>query len=200
MAKLIYSSDNYLQGMLELLPKGPAWELDDNNLLYRLMRVCADEFARIDMDIAQLIEESDPRTASMTLQDWFDEWGIPDECLKLLQNPTTEDYRKVLLLKITTLGLTFEELVKVIAAYLGYNASIGDTDIFTVKSLCDAHIYDASWRNTALIVSADATSVDLFKVTDRVSKRLAEWGDDLWECLITSLSPAHCNVIFKYGE
>jgi uncharacterized protein YmfQ (DUF2313 family) len=200
MGKLIYGSSNYLQGMIGLLPKGPAWELDESSLFYRLMQICADEFARIDLDIAQLVEESDPRTASATLSDWFDEWGIPDDCLKLLDDPTTEDYRKVLILKITTLGLTFEELVTVIGNYLGYDASVGDTDIHTVASTVDARLYDVSWRNTALIVSADETVVNLLTVDDRVSMALAEWGDELWECLITALAPAHNNVIFQYGS
>ncbi len=199
MGKLIYTADQYLEGMVGLLPKGPAWELDDSSLFYRVMQICADEFSRIDADIAQLIEESDPRTANKTLQDWFDEWGIPDDCLKLMDNPTTEDYRKVLILKIQTLGLSYEELVAVIADMLGYNASIGNRDTFRVNFRVNQRVYDNTWRYTALIISEDETTVNYFRATDRVSMALAEWGDELWECLITALTPAHMNAIFQYG-
>jgi uncharacterized protein YmfQ (DUF2313 family) len=198
--KIIYDELAYLQGMQSLLPQGPAWEFEDDAIFKKFMAVCACEFARIDADIAQLIEESDPRTASLTLSDWFDEWGIPDDCLKLMLNATTEDYRNVLILKITTLGLPFDQLVQVVANLLGYNSYIGNTDIFTVKSLVSQRIYDDKWRYTALIISVDSTLVKYFRTTSRVSMALAEWGDELWECLIRSLAPAHCNLIFQYGE
>ncbi len=200
MGKLTYTASDYLAGLRALLPHGPAWDLGDDALVTRLLDTFACELARIDADIARLVEESDPRTASATLSDWFDEWGIPDDCLKLLTDATTETYRKVLILKITTMGMTFEELVAAIASVLGYDASIGDTSVFTVASTVDDAIYGVAWRLAALIQVADETTVDFFTADDRVSMALAEWGDDLWECLVTSLAPAHINVIFQYGS
>ncbi len=99
MAGLNHSASEYLQALRLLLPPGPAWQLDESCYFVKLLELAAREFARIDADITNLIRESDPRTASVTLFNWFDEWGVPEECLKAYSDASLEDYRNVLVTK-----------------------------------------------------------------------------------------------------
>ena len=201
MADLGFDETQYFNALKQLLPLGPAWELEDTDLRMRCLFLCAQELARIDADILAAIDESDPRTASKTLQEWFDEWGIPDDCLKLLGDMDIEQYRKVLLTKITTLGYTFSELVKYIGANFGFdNVSIGLRAPFRVSSRVNERIFNYSWQNWIITATSAETNITRFRVDNRASIPLAQWGNELFECLIKSFSPAHKGIIFNYGE
>ena len=199
--RLGYSADDYYQAMKALLPKGPAWELEDSAPLMQMLYVAAQEFARIDADILTLVKESDPRTASVTLSDWFDDWGIPDECLKLLDSAGLDEYKRTLVTKISTLGYSFGELVELIATSLGYeNVSLDTFETFTVGSTVDKAMYDDRWITYFMTITVDKYNAKFFLSDWSVEKPLAEWGDQLFECLVKSLAPCHANVIFLYGK
>lgn len=199
MADLGFDETQYFNAVKQLLPPGPAWELEDTDLRMRCLFLCAQELARIDADILAAIDESDPRTANKTLQLWFDEWGSPDECLKDL-DIDIEQYRSVLLTKISTLGYTFSELVSFIGLNFGFeDVSIGLRDPFTVNSRVSERIFDYHWQNWIITATASDSNVRLFRVDDRVTMPLAQWGNELFECLIKSFAPAHKGIIFNYG-
>lgn len=194
-----YTKEQYYQALKKLLPQGPAWELTDDSVFLKMLEVASCEFARIDADIARLIKESDARTANVTLSEWFYQWGIPDNCLKLLPDATTEKYRAVLVSKISSLGSSFGELVQLISNALGYkNVNIKTFKTFKTTSTVDARVYDDRWVNWFMAVTLEKGNIHIFQVSDRSNERLRDWGDELFECLIKSFAPAHCSVIFQY--
>ena len=196
-----YTSEEYYQHMQQLLPSGPAWELDDSTFFMELLKIASLEFARIDADIVKLINETHAQTASATLQEWFDTWGIPDECLKALTDASLEDYRNVLVNKIATLGFTFGELVELIATSLGYQGvSIETFPPLLVTSKVNNRAYDYDWKHYFMTVTIDATNTQYLRANSRTSARLAVWSDQLFECLIKSLAPCHTNILFQYGD
>ena len=119
MGRVSFTTDNYYDAMKKLLPQGPAWELEDNTFFMKMLYLAALEFARLDADISKMIDESDPQSASVTLLDWFHQWGIPEECRA--EDDDLEVLRTELLIKIRTLGLTFQELVYLIGQSCGYS-------------------------------------------------------------------------------
>ncbi|MDY6471403.1 MAG: hypothetical protein SPK70_10085, partial [Succinivibrio dextrinosolvens] len=70
-----FTVSEYQSALKKLLPQGPAWEDELSDLMVAVIDLASREFQRIDHDISQLIDESDPRTASVTISDWFKEWG-----------------------------------------------------------------------------------------------------------------------------
>lgn len=202
MAKLTgYSAEDYYSAEKKLLPPGPAWELPDSCFFMKMLDLAALEFARLDADIARLIAESDPRTASVTLQEWFYQWGIPDDCLAAVSGADIELWRKVLIAKICTQGLAFGELVKLIGQALDYSRTeIGTFPVYTVASRVDKRIYGSRWRDWFMTITVDGTNVQRFRANTRVSQPLAMWGDQIFECLVKSLAPCHCGIIFQYGS
>lgn len=201
MAGLNHSASEYLQALKFLLPPGPAWQLDDNCFFVKMLELASREFARIDEDIEALIKESDPRTASVTLNQWFKEWGIPDDCLKAYSEATLEDYRNVLVTKYVTQGYTFSELVALIGKTLGYSdVSINNFKIFKVNSRVNERVYSPKWSNWFMAITVNKVNERKFLTTSRVSERLSKWGDTLFECLVKTLAPCHTDVIFQYGD
>lgn len=200
MAKLGYTAEQYQEALRKLLPHGPAWDdLDGSCFFMKMLTLASLEFARIDADIVRLIDESDPTTASVTLGDWFHQWGIPDECTKNT-DATLEQLREVLLLKIRALGLTFAELVPIIGKICGYAETKLDTaDTFTVASTVDCALYSDDWADWFWTVTVSDLNRKYFTVDGRVNEFLATWGNELFECLIKHYTPAHTGVIFKYG-
>lgn len=201
MAGLNHSASEYLQALKLLLPPGPAWQLDESCYFVKLLELAAREFARIDADITNLIRESDPRTASVTLFNWFDEWGVPEECLKAYSDASLEDYRNVLVTKYATQGYTFSELVSLIGNALGYSeVSIDNFNVFRVTSRVNERVYSPKWSNWFMTITVNKINERKFLTTSRVYARLAQWGDVLFECMIKNLAPCHTDVIFQYGE
>ncbi len=201
MAELGRTADEYYLALKKLLPKGPAWELDDSSFFMEMLKLSALEFARVDADIVRLINESDPRTASVTLLEWFHQWGIPDECLKLYSDEEVETYVNILVAKISTQGLSFIELIQNLALVLGFTGvNVNDYDVFTVDSRVDERIYGLEWLYYIRTVTVDEIPITDFLTTSRVHSRLREWGNQLWECMVRSLAPCHFNIIFQYGS
>lgn len=201
MAELGRTADEYQLALKKLLPKGPAWELDDSSFFIKMLQLASLEFARIDADIIRLINESDPRTAEVTLSDWFHQWGIPDECIRLYGEDDITTYVQALIAKISTQGLTFIELLKILATSLGYSGvELGNYEPFTVDSTVDQRLYSEDWIYFVRMITVDKVPVRELTVDSTVDKALAEWGNQFWECMVKSLAPAHLSLIFQYGE
>jgi uncharacterized protein YmfQ (DUF2313 family) len=63
----------------KLLPPGSLWNLEGDSELHKLLLGAGDELQRVEDRGADLIEESDPRTATETIGDWEEMLGLPDE-------------------------------------------------------------------------------------------------------------------------
>lgn len=87
-----FSEDSYTRMLIGLLPKGKAFNTVAPTL-YKTLQAIAVELARIDARAKQLIEESDPRTASETLAEWEQMLGLPDD--RVLEIPATDDERRL---------------------------------------------------------------------------------------------------------
>jgi uncharacterized protein YmfQ (DUF2313 family) len=60
------------------------WDLETDSKLYRTLSAIADELERVRQRGLQLMEETDPRTASETLEDWERCLSLPDMLIAVL--------------------------------------------------------------------------------------------------------------------
>lgn len=126
-----------------------------------------------------LYTEMDPRTVDSMLLDWEIMAGLPDPCVDAGQ--TKEARRMALLAKLINLG------GQSIAYYINLAAALGYT--ITVTEGPAAHVWTIH------------TSLDNyweFTVTDSAADPLAYWGNQILECVINRLKPAHTRVIYSY--
>lgn len=193
------TKDDYLQQLQNHLPSGPAWPRDVESLTTKILDSFAEEYARIDGRIDNLIDEADPRTTLELLPDWERVVGLPDPCVQAAQ--TVQERRAALLAKLTTLGGQSIAFFIELAAYLGYTITITE---FTPFRAGISRVGDAltgkdwwfAWR-----INAPATTSTWFRVgQSAVGEPLQAFGNELLECVFNRVKPAHTVLIFAYGE
>lgn len=192
------TATDYLAQLQALLPQGPAWPREADAALTKLLLAWADELSRVDGRAADLVEEADPRTTSELLADWERVAGLPDACVEALAGTqTTAQRRAALVAKLTTIGGQSPAYFVALAAALGYTVTITEYKTFTVRSKVNDPLNDTPWRFT-FTVTAPLNTVRRFNVRSPVNEPLAAWGNELLECVISRLKPAHSHVLFAY--
>lgn len=193
---------DYEHQVNELLPRGPIWKRTFGGVLDAVLYALSREAARIDARACAVLEEADPRTSTEELQRWFDDYGIPSECLAAILDPSMEQMRQELLAKITSnLGLT-KAFFQSLAASLGYDAEVVTYHVHTVEDNVEHPLYDEQWTvvMTIGIRVYGGGHAEILDVTWRANEPLARWGNALLECMVRALAPAHVYVIFMYEE
>lgn len=92
----------YLRLLQSLLPRGAAWNRDDDSVLSQLLLGEAVEFARVHERSDDLITERDVRNSSELLFDHELDLGLPDECF--VGTPTVQERKDAAYAKLTFRG------------------------------------------------------------------------------------------------
>lgn len=192
------SANDYLRQLQALLPEGAAWARDKDGVLAQFLHALAYEFARIDARVERLINENDPRTALEMLRDWERAFGLPDQCMQAAD--TLIERQNILHEKVTRIGDQSRQYYVDIAARAGYQIGVTDFNAFmTGVSRTGDPLNGIDWLY-AWRVNAPATTVVEFRTgRSATGDPLRDWGNDILECLINRIKPAHTVVQFAYG-
>lgn len=193
------TADDYLVQLQALLPPGPAWSTDPGASITQLLAGLSGELVRVDGGAVALLEEADPRTTAELFLDWERVAGLPDACAEAFGGEQTMQQRRAALIgRLTTLGGQSPAYFIGLAAALGYAITITEFSRFTVSSTVDLPLYGDAW-DFAWQVNAALNTITTFNVKSTVADPLAAWGNELLECVISRLKPAHTSVIFSYS-
>ncbi|MCP4352281.1 MAG: DUF2313 domain-containing protein [Desulfobacterales bacterium] len=113
-------SRDYLKLLQALLPVGNAWPREFGTVMSRLLLGMSDGYQRVHNYFLNIIEESDPRTANITLVDWERFCGIKDP-----QNQLQDRRNEVVTILISKGGQSkayFEKLTEL----MGYEVEISE--------------------------------------------------------------------------
>lgn len=198
---MAYSAPQYVGQMQALLPTGAAWPRDPDATLTQLLAALAEEFARVDARVEQLVTEFDPRSAYELLDEWEAALGLPDACTAAA---TTVSARQAAIWrKLAFVGGQSRAFYIGLAAALGYAIEIHefDPDVDDFDGSLTALIAGGRYRFVWRVHVLNAGDFTFFRMGDEIGGRFRE-GDtsiDL-ECIITASRPAHTHVIFSYPE
>ncbi len=195
------SANDYREQMQGLLPQGPAWPRADDAPLTKLLDGLAQELARVDASGDDLLNESDPRLAYETLSDWERVAGLPDRCWMTFYSNSVASRRDALLMRLTGLGGQSPGYFATLAVMLGYtDVSVTEYTPMTCASSCNASLNTASvgWPFTWTL-SLPIDRIAVMPCNGACTDSLRDWGDDILECVIRKLRPAHTTVLFSYG-
>lgn len=192
----------YKEQLQALLPPGRLWDAlrEDGSLADRLLAAQAEEFARVNGRVDDLLDEADPRTTMELLEEWEAWAGLPDICTGAMG--TLQERRDALVQKLTSRGGQSRAYFLELASSLGYTVTIDEFRPFICgKSRCgdqlnggaDARFY---WR-----VNVGAAKVIGFVCGG------SQCGNSLGkidragvlECLLQRLKPAQTEIIFNYS-
>lgn len=186
----------YAREFQQLLPRGAAWNLEPGSTLTRLLLGLADEYARVDDRAKVLVDEWDPRTTLELLADWERVYGLPDPCVG--SDPSVVQRRNSLVAQIINLGGQTPAYFIAVAAALGFTVTITEFDEYSVEDDVDAFINGPAWAY-AWQVNAPLNTVFEMTVDDLVSDPIASWGNEVLECVLERIKPAHTDVLFSYS-
>lgn len=193
------NAESYLHKLQALLPKGRAWAHEVGSVLTNLLTGIAQEFARIDVRIDELLDETDPRTTSELLPDWERVAGLPDPCVTIDQ--TLAQRRLALESKLTMQGGQSRPYFIEMADALGYpNTTIDEYSTFNCgESGCGDPLWTEDDRFTWQINLPSDGAITYFSCGESTcGEPLQAWGDEAIECRINKFKPAHTTVVFAY--
>lgn len=112
------SANQYREQLQALLPSGAAWPRNQGAILTATLDALAQELARVDVRMGDLLNEADPRTTNELLTEWERSRGLPDPCVT---GPLTSDQRRNnLVAKVTNLGGQSPMYFLLVAERLGF--------------------------------------------------------------------------------
>lgn len=173
--------DQYKQQLIALLPTGPAWpSLNSDTNFSKLIEGLAEELARVDVRIHSLLEEAFPNTTLELLPDWERVAGLPDQCTGELG--TLQQRHNALMGVLTTKRRLSKAFYIDLASRIGFLIDITELPNFT-------------WRVTAAL---DVNAVYFKTGLSVIGEPLVSSLNNLLECVIQKLKPAHTIVEFNY--
>jgi uncharacterized protein YmfQ (DUF2313 family) len=147
----------------------------------------------------QILLESDPRTAVVTLSDWERVYGLPEpEIVAAGISQSVQERRAALVAKVNLEGGQDIPFFINLAAALGYAITITECQPHTTEHDTEHPVYDEQYRfvwyvNAALVTLRESTTEDDTEMPTAV------WGNALLEAAIRRYKPAHTHVLFSYA-
>jgi uncharacterized protein YmfQ (DUF2313 family) len=175
-----HTRDDYFYALAALLPPGAALPRTRDSRLGQLLYALTAELARHDARCADLLNESDPRTATELFAEWEAWAGLPSPCLAS-ETLTLGQRRALLIDKLTDPGGQRPQDYIDMAARFGHTITIREHVYtpWTVTTPINKSIFGCSWR--------------LVWIVDMPSSGLG-----FLECLIRSRAPEHTSVLFTH--
>jgi uncharacterized protein YmfQ (DUF2313 family) len=160
------------------------------------------EGARLDAALAlsvTAVDGVDPFRSLTWLSDYERVYGLPDACAR--DGQTLQE-------RISTLAVAVLERHGVsrtfyiqLAAVLGYQIEVEEYQPFRAGiSRVGDRLTNVDWMY-AWAIRASAQTTHRFRAGRSLAgEPLAWWGDELLECVMRRLKPAHTAVLFTYGD
>ncbi len=182
-----HSPEGYARQLKQLLPRGSLWLLEQGSELSKFLVAIADEFSRVDARGVNLIDESDPRTATETLDDWESALSLPDERVTEISTDPAER-RLAVTQKYTNRGGQSPSFFVAFAAECGYTVTI--SNFHTSVARCGAaRCGEARTESKRMLFKM------LVTVTAIASTALPV---ETFERVITHAVHSHATVTFAY--
>jgi len=114
---------DYLQQLRQLLPPGPAFDLELQPDWAQIVAALAPELARVDGNGEALLLEVNPATATALLPYWEGYLGLPDVCV-VPGSQTLEERRQAVITKLTATGAPQLSYYRKLGTQVGINVDI----------------------------------------------------------------------------
>lgn len=192
--------EKYKSMIKNLLPTGLAWPRNEDTNLSSFIEALAVEVSRVDMRVDDMLRESYPLTSSELLTDWERIVGIPDECVGLSE--TLQERREAVDRKLSSIGGQSKAYYIDVAARLGFDITIDEYTPFRAGfSRAGDPVTSEEWAHVWEVNTAETDTIRYFRAGQSTAgEALAKWGNEILECIINQLKPAHTYVIFTYGS
>jgi uncharacterized protein YmfQ (DUF2313 family) len=189
---------DFLAALQKYLPRGWAWTRSPGATLTALLSAIADCWTAFHQSVTNFSEvESFPPTANAMLADWETAYGLPDPCAGPAGSVTAR--RQALAAKITEQG--GQSIAYLIAYALQYGFVVTITPFRAARvgiSCCGDHLNGPPWDFAFAVVAPPSSLTFSLAGQAVMGDPLVTWGNDILECLIRRIAPAHLVALFHY--
>jgi len=206
----------YKELLVNLLPPGRLWRPKEQPVFSKVLESTAQELCRVDDRVKQMLLEVDPRTTDESLDTWETMLGLPDECSPDEQTP--DERRNQLVQKLTNIGGLSKTFYEFVGAQLGFDITVenrlnfvagraraGDALTnyfnrhFVAGSVAGTPLAEVGWR-FVFNVEMPITAAEHFVAGSEAGEPLRTFSNELIECTMKKLKPAHGGVFFTFKE
>ena len=175
--------DKYRASLKKLLPLGMAWPRGAGANIHKLLDGLAAEPARIHDRADDLMGEMHPATVTELLEEWEAVWGLPDYCVSDLD--TLGERRSALMSRIRLVGGQTPGFFIRLAAEVGYTVTVTE---------------NVGGNPTVWRINAPPVTVRWARAgQSRAGNSIRTWGNEILECTIQRVAPAHLQLLFAYS-
>ena len=180
------SEDDYKQQLQQLLPPGPAFDVELQTDIAALVAAFAPEFARIDAALDELQAELNPASVSQLLTDWEEYLGIPDVCV-VPGSQTVAERRQAVLNKMSATGAPQRAYYLRMATQTGIGIAIDEFRPARVGSTnVGDFLYGDAWPWSWLA----SAPIDAFGTTEAATLN----------CRLQLEAPEYTDVVLGFGQ
>ena len=207
----------YKQLLINFLPLGKLWKPSEQPVFSKVLESTSQELCRVDDRVKQMFIETDPRntTDAESLDQWENVLGLPDECTP--EDQTEADRQIQATQKLTNIGGISKTFYEFLNLQLGFVTTVtnilpfvagskaGDkltnffNNHFVAGSPAGMQIVEVGWRYY-FNVELPITAATVFVAGSKAGEPLRTFSNELIECTIKKLKPAHAGVIFTFIE
>ena len=199
MAAPNFESSDFLSLLQALMPRGRVWPKDLDSIQAMALSGTASTYARIGQADAYLLVDTFPATAVGMLPEWESALGLPDPCAG--PDATLQQRQGQVVARLTNSGGQSIPFFVAYAAALGYNVTTTEFAPFRVgQSKVGDPVGNEEWAYTWRINAPAETITHFTTGNSTVGQPLEVWGNDVLQCELNAIKPAHTVLIFAYGQ
>ncbi|WP_129240846.1 YmfQ family protein [Achromobacter veterisilvae] len=188
---------DFLQAFLKLLPRGRVWSRDlssvQNRTLLGLNKVYETNTARAN----QLLVDVFPGSTYELLPEWEATLGLPDPCAG--PAPTVQARRAQVVARLVATGGQSIPYFTTLAKNLGYEITITQFMPSRFGKRFGTPFGGADWAHSWQ-VNAPTFTVNRLRFGDSFGGPFAYWNNNVLQCELLALRPAHTVLNFSYSE
>jgi uncharacterized protein YmfQ (DUF2313 family) len=194
----IFTTEDYLQALEKLLPRGPVWQTDPDSIQAKTERGLVAAWWRVNVADYNLLVDAFPASAVGLLPEWEATLGLPDPCIG--EGGTISQRQKLVVAKLTNGGgQSAQYYIDLLASY-GYAITITNFSPFRAGQSHAGDPLGGPWSFYTFQVNAPLNSIAYFRAgAGRAGDPLQTWGNAVLECIVNELKPAHVVVVFSYS-
>ncbi len=196
MSEVLYSDQDYLEALQNLLPQGAAWPRDPDSVMTATLQGFADSQSTTQGREANLLIDAFPSTTVELITEWEQSLG-PDPCLGLA--PTLQQRQLSIVARLIGGGGQNIAYLESVAAALGFpGVTISEYAAYRCGMDFGLPMYSEAWAY-ALLIQNFVFPIQYFKFgANTCGEPFAVWGTSVLICELRRLMPGHMILLFQF--
>jgi uncharacterized protein YmfQ (DUF2313 family) len=191
------TADDFAHALQALLPRGRVWPREPDAVQSATARGLSGVYAWQTARSNNLLIDAFPASTTELLPEWEETLGLPDPCTGA--NPSMQQRRAQVVARLTSSGGQSAQFFIDFAAALGYTITVTNFAPFRAgQSSAGQALGDEDWFFTWSVDAPENTVTHFAAGQSAAGDPLATWGNEVLECELEALKPAHTILQFRY--